>query len=306
MRPSLAEAILRTLLYADVFEYPLTIAELRRFLWRTRATTEEIREALSRDPVLTQRVILDPPYIAIVGSEASFERRRERERISAQMMHRARRCAKWLAALPFVRMVALTGSLAVRNSRDSNEDIDYLIVTESGRLWLARLGAVLLVHLGRLRRVRICPNFLLSCKALELPERSLFAAHELAQMYPFYGWDIYEKMLTLNEWAQSYLPNGFDPPRLDGNETLPWLLRLLKRLGERLLAGSLGDALERWEMKRKIARLEARAACVGTGAARFDRDCCKGHMSDYGARIREAYAQRLQEAGLAPEDSAGR
>jgi len=297
----LAEAILRTILYADVFDYPLTLDELQRFLCRTRATRSEVEATLRNDSWLSSRVVWAPPLITATGRTDTFGWRRNRERTSAEMERKATKYARYLCALPFVRMVALTGSLAMSNVRDGNGDIDFLIVTAKGRLWLVRLGAVALVHLARLEGVTLCPNYILSTEALSLADQSLFTAHELAQMRPLCGHDCYRQMVTANGWAETYLPNGFC--REDTAEVgVSPLLRAAKRLGEQLLRGRLGDALERREMARTIPRLRARAARSGTGAARFDSDCCKGHLADYGSRVRDAYHDRLRRYGLTADD----
>jgi hypothetical protein len=202
-----------------------------------------------------------------------------------------------IASLPFVRMVAVTGTLAV-NNMERGEDIDYLIVTVPHRVWLARLLVLVFVHLGRLEGVTICPNYVLSSDALGRFDSSFFTAHELAQMIPLYGYDIYQELLRVNAWARRFLPNAFASPQ----DPLPYrvtpLRRALKRGAELALQGRLGDAWEGRERRLKIARLGEQAADCKTGAAAFTPDCCKGHMNDHGRQIREAYARRLQQMGL--------
>jgi hypothetical protein len=232
------------------------------------------------------------------GEYASL--REDRAESNRQLWAAARRYAIALAALPFVRMVAVTGSLAVYNSRNAADDIDYLIVTTPGRLWLARFFAVMLTHVGHLRRVALCPNYLITLDALEQPDRSLFTAHELAQMVPLYGLEVYRRLVAANAWARAYLPNAFAAAPPTAPVALPKFWRVCKAAAEGLLQGALGERWEGWERARKIRRLRARAGRAGTLAAQFNAQRCKGHMEDYGRRVAEAYAERLHTAGLEP------
>jgi hypothetical protein len=105
-------------------------------------------------------------------------------------------------------MVALTGSLAVRNV-DSDADYDYFVVTAHGRVWLARLLMVQNVVKPAARRGdEVCPNYILAENALELPSRDLYHAHELAQMIPLYGLPVYQRLLQANRWLEKFLPNA--------------------------------------------------------------------------------------------------
>ena len=161
-------------------------------------------------------------------------------RLSRRLWEQAQFYADWIARLPFVRMVALTGSLAAGNAEDG-ADIDYLIVTEPGRLWSCRASILGVVYWAARRGVRLCPNYLLSENALALKDRSPYAARELVQMAPLYGLDTFYQMRTANPWVETYLPNawGFSQPAgsalrgrpIGPHFTSPAALQAVRRMG---------------------------------------------------------------------------
>src|SRR5205085_8843103 len=116
----------------------------------------------------------------------------ERASVATDYWHRAIHYGHIMGGLPFVRMVAVTGALAMDNIADG--DVDYLVVTEPGRLWLCRALIVGLVRVAALRGTELCPNYFLSERALVLHERNLFIAHEVAQMVPVAGLETYQRM----------------------------------------------------------------------------------------------------------------
>src|SRR5262249_52352610 len=153
--------------------------------------------------------------------------------------------------LPFVRMVAVTGALAMDNLAD--DDIDYLIITEPGRLWLCRALVVAVVRTAAMRGVELCPNYFLSEQALELEERNLFTAHEVTQMVPLYGMQTYQRLRELNQWTDAYLPNAGGPPRRVAPAELG--RHRARRILERTLRSRVANPVERWEMRRKVRKL---------------------------------------------------
>ena len=152
-------------------------------------------------------------------------------------------------------MVAVTGSLAMENV-DESGDIDYFIVATRGRLWTCRAISLLIVHIARLAGVTLCPNYLLTENALLLPDRSLYAAHELVQMIPLSGIKTYDEMRRLNVWMDEYLPNAQGTSELftkiKGSSRWQCLLEVLLNLLPI-------NYFEAWEMKRKIKKLSREA-----------------------------------------------
>jgi hypothetical protein len=207
-------------------------------------------------------------------------------------MRRARRYGWLIAKLPFVRMVAVTGSLAVDNA-GAGDDIDYLIVTARGRVWLARGLTMLVVRLARLRGLTLCPNYLLSEAALQLPDRDVYTARELLQMRPVAGRAVHARMLSANTWCRDLLPNW----RVEA-ESVSERRSAVARFGECLLGGRLGDALERRLLRHKAGELRAQAG--GNSEAVFSEEVCKGHFDAHRARLEAELSRRLREIGVQP------
>jgi hypothetical protein len=288
------QAILATVAYSDVFDYPLTPAELRRYLVGAPASRELIARRLVRSSLLRGQLVQRDGYLLLGGREEIVGTRRRRAAVAARMWPLAQRYGDLIGRLPFVRMVAVTGALAVDNV-EAWADIDYLVVTQPGRLWVCRLLAVGLVRAARLRGHVVCPNYFLAETALALGDRGLYAAHELAQMQPLAGPGAYARMRRANAWADELLPNAGGPPR-GGAPAEPAASRA-RAAAERLLRTPVGGRVERWEMERKVRKLARQGLSAETS---FSPEWCKGHFDGHGRRVTEAYAMRLAALGLDP------
>jgi hypothetical protein len=216
--------------------------------------------------------------------------RLQRERVSSRSFTRAIRYGRILGNLPFIRMVALTGSLALRNC-DETGDYDYMLVAQTGRVWLARAFALLLNRIAHLFGETLCPNLIVSERTLEWQARNLYSAREICQMVPISGGDVYTALRVANLWVNEFLPNtsmdsGDLPPR-SPQEQAPALQRFL----EFPLRGRLGNLLESWEMTRKIARFNRQA---GYGPeTTFTADICQGNFDHHGSWAMQKYHERL-------------
>lgn len=301
MLNGIEEAIIRTVVYADVFNFPLTIPEIHHFLIsRQHYTCDEIAAALSGSARLSRLFRLEGEYVLCHDRSEIVGLRQRREAAASRLFPLALRYGVWLARLPFVRMVAITGALSVRNPDDDDDDLDYVLVTASGRVWTARAFAVLLVRLARLRGVTLCPNYVLSETALFQQRHDIFMAHEVAQMVPVYGGRIYRQMRDCNDWVFDHMANAVDafyqPAEYQPRRGWRWFKAGL----ERLLLTPLGTRFEAWEYRRKRARFD-REMQKKHHAAVIDPEHVKGHFNDHGHPVLRRYAERLREFGVSAD-----
>ena len=234
----LQDAILKTLCYANVFDYPLTLEEITRWIIgpvdERRVNGRAINHALKR---ISPKIKQAKGYYYLKGNGRTVSLRKKRERYAKEKMAIATNVGKWLSYIPSVRMVLLTGALAMENA-DRNDDIDLMIVTRSKRLWLTRLLVLALVSLIAERRKptnrtktqtqglrmelsslkdkvknKICLNLFLDEDALAVPPamRNLYTAHEVVQAKALVSKDhIAERFLKQNTWVKRYLPKALD------------------------------------------------------------------------------------------------
>ena len=284
----LAQSVFQTLVYSDIFDYPLTAEEIHHYLTGMTASLDEVDRVLGTDSRFTKT----GRYFTLRGRESIVSLRDQRELHSQQRMRYALRYGRILGSLPFVRMVALTGSLAVLNdSKDA--DFDYMLVTRPHRLWTARAFVLLFGRLTKLFGHTICPNLIVTENCLEWHQRDLYSAREFCQMIPITGHDVYQALMKKNEWIKEYLPNAYQQLR---NSPRKHKALVLQRLLELPLRGKPGNRLEQWEMKRKVARFSKQE---GFGEeTRFNEEICQGNFDHHKCWVEQRFQSRLLAAAL--------
>jgi hypothetical protein len=286
---SIERAVLETLAYSDIFDYPLRIEELHHFL-PLSVDLSDLQSILNRR---NDRIGKCEGYYFLAGREELVSLRKRREINSLPAFRRAVQIGRILGLLPFIRMVGLTGSLAHLNC-DSNADIDYLIVASHGRVWMARAFALIFGRLTSVFSSTLCPNLIISEQVLEWQQQDIYSARELCQLIPITGMDVYLLLRHVNTWTNNFLPNASNAPDLSPKGSSN--RSLTQKLGEYLLGGLFGDGLEVWEMDRKIKRFMNQP---GYGVeTRFNKDICQGNFNHHGLQTKEAYQQRLAKLDL--------
>jgi hypothetical protein len=286
----LSRAVLHTVAYADIFDYPLTALEIHRYLTGVSAPIQVVNRALDEDRLLTRT----GDYFTLPGRAEIVSIRIGREARSRKLMPRAIQYGRILGGLPYVRMVALTGSLAMLNL-SQGADMDYMLVTQPGRLWTARAFAVTFGRMMRPFGHTICVNLLVSEDALFWPQHDLYSAREICQMIPISGPDVYRRMRAANIWTESILPNStlsapelVQPPAYRKTNRFQSLLEMPLHRGG-------GARLEQWAMKFQLQRMEQRSGAGDETV--FSADICQANFQHHRSGTHEMFQQRLKNLG---------
>ncbi len=210
------KAILKTLIYADIFDYPLKAYEIHKWLIGRKTSLRQVEKTLER---LNQesRIRKHGAYYFLPKRVRLVIIRKRREKQSGKFLLKTKIASWFLKVIPWVKLVGISGGLAMGNA-DKKDDIDLFLVTSKNRLWITRLLTVgLLDFLGVRRKAKmklsvvsgkLCVNILLEEDKLTQDSKDIFVSHEVLQMkvlWQRYG--IYSKYLTDNEWAFKFLPN---------------------------------------------------------------------------------------------------
>jgi len=207
-------AVLKTIAYADIFDFPLKEEEVFKFLIETRTSKAQVAGCLE-ELVKAKKISSISGFYFLPDRGKIVVMRRKREKYSVRKLKIARKAAKFIKIFPSVKLIGLTGALAVSNSK-KDDDIDFLIVTSGNLLWTTRFLTTVILSVLGLKRKRnatsvadkICLNMFIDESSLSFSDHNLFLAHEILQLSPIYQKDdIYQKFLQKNIWVLKFLPN---------------------------------------------------------------------------------------------------
>ena len=197
-------AIARSVLYASLFDYPLTLAQLRQTLIESVQTPSQILATYDGSDALRAAVEYREGFFFPAGRDLVEERRR-REARSRAFLERHRRLLTLVCAIPYIRMVALSGSIAHLNLQGDG-DLDLFIVTRGRRVWSVTVAVVLLAKLMRRRRI-VCANFVVADSRLALEQQDLFTASQIVHLKPLMGPDVLRRLVGANPFVGRFYPN---------------------------------------------------------------------------------------------------
>jgi hypothetical protein len=199
-------AILHAVVYAGLFDYPLTIEEVRRTLVESAGTAADVVAAYSRSRVLGEVVEYRDGFFFPAGRGDLIAERRRRETRSRAFLERHRRVIATICRMPFVRMAALSGSIAHLNLEEGG-DLDLFIVTRGHHVWTVTLAILVLTRLLGCRR-EICANFVVSDSQLAFEQQDLFTANQIVHLKPLVGAEVMAELLAANPFVVRFYPNA--------------------------------------------------------------------------------------------------
>src|SRR5882757_2208170 len=183
-------AIARTVIYASLFEYPLTLEQLHYSLIESDQTSAEILAVYEGSQLLRDIIEHRDGFFFPMGRGDLVAERRRREARSDAFLAQHRLALRLICALPFTRLVALSGSIAHRNLEPGG-DLDLFIVTRGPRVWTVTVMLLVLTKLLRRRRA-VCANFILADSHMAVDQQDLFTANQVIHLRPLVGADVVE------------------------------------------------------------------------------------------------------------------
>ncbi|MBI5135143.1 hypothetical protein HZA86_02830 [Candidatus Uhrbacteria bacterium] len=321
---AVADAMLVTLQYFALRHCPLTESELLQFLPAdcssvARESFDGALDALVRKGAIEST----NGFYGLPGAlPQDLKYRADLYCASLTKWRIAHQSIVKLSWIPFLRMVAVTNTLALNMAEDSS-DIDVLVVGSSGRLWTVRWLVTAVLQLSGRRRHghhiknRICLSFYLSDQALNFGQffhsnNDLHYAYWVGMIVPMFvanGHQTQEKFFQENSWINEFFPQhhwiGIAP--VFEVRDASWAMRTRSTF-EWFLRGRLGNVFEtavRWIQRKKIySHQESRVHQKGVDVVVTD-DVLKFHESDSRAEHRKQWREQCRFHGIEVDNTGG-
>ncbi len=311
MSSKLNKHILATIIYYDGFDYPLTAFEIWKYLIRTdyfldnkqefQINLAEIIKQLD-DEKLTEFIEKHNGFYFLKGRKFLVDRRIKNNKISMGKMKNLRKAVWLLRCVPFVRMVGITGALAMKNTK-AGSDLDVLIVFKKGKIWTGRTLATLLLHIFRKRRHgnkisdRVCLNFFITDESLEISTKDLYSASEYLFLFPIYGLETYKRFQIRNSWIKSIKPaygiSEIPPLKIISDSVFS---KAIRNLGEIVLSF---DWIEKMLKKIEKQRIMKNPKTHQEGSMVYADDDALIFLPDpHGPKIFEEFKEKIGELSV--------
>lgn len=293
---NLHRSIIKTMAYYDIFNYPLKAEEVFSFLPTNGVSRKEVYDALN-ELVARAKIFRFGDFYSMQEKQELISRRVTGNQKASTYLTIAKERAQFIARFPFVRAVMASGSLS-KGYMDDKSDLDFFVVTHPGRLWIARTLLVLYKRIFLMNSHKFfCVNYFVDTEHLEIEEKNIFTATELATVIPLYGADHYRNLIASNLWVKKFFPN-FLSRSLDNvpEEKIGTGKGILEGVIN-VFAGSAANKLFMFFTQRRWNKLYKRsyAASDFNIAFKTKTHVSKNHPNHYQRKVIELYNQKLSD-----------
>ncbi|WP_217603627.1 hypothetical protein [Chitinophaga sp. GbtcB8] len=290
----LRESILKVVAYFDLFNYPVTLEEIRHFLDQP-VHGDDLPAAL--ESLLDKQLLWQHGhYYSCKNDPQLVDRRKQGNQMAVKQLKKAMRVARVLSWFPYVRGVGISGSLS-KNFAYKGSDLDFFIITAANRLWIARTFLLLFAKVTTVLFFQrlCCLNYYVDEDALLVEEENIFTAIEVVTLLPARGKRSFERFFSSNRWVYKYLPNSsFRTPAKELSKGI------VKQGIEWMLNNKLGNGLDTWLMERfsshwqeqlKLNRLTPTG--IPKGAVVAKKHLCKPVAHHFQQKILSRYQENV-------------
>ena len=287
------EQVLLPFFYFDIFSHPLTLDEVYAFGQHTELSKDRMKSLIQ---MLVDRQFLHhiKDYYLLHDQPDWVSLRETNNQRAQQFLPKAHMMSRLMSKFPFVRAVFISGSLS-KNVMPEGGDIDYFIVTQPGRLWIARTLLVLFKKLFLFNSHKyFCVNYFVDQNHLEIEEKNRFTATEIITLLPTYGQQYYQQFFAGNTWAKKYYPCF---PERAVTEIPVHQSGWVQQTGEFFFKGKTGDWVDRFFMKktlnywhRKFENFDKDKFAIALKSRPY---VSKHHPLDFQTRVLAEYQNRM-------------
>ena len=297
---SLEQAILRTLLYYDIWEYPLTARELHCFLPVNGLNFDQFADLVARDGAGDRVRSKDGYFYVSTRGPEIVKTRLTREQDAKQLWKMARFSMHVIKRFPFVRGVFISGDLS-KNATTPESDVDFFLVTCPERVWISRTFLILFKKVFLFNQKKyFCLNNFTAQDRLDLDEQNLFLATEVAHLKPLFNSTLHREYLAHNQWIKKFFPN-YDSTVLaqpSVNERRSILQRIFEFTLSLLPLGWLDNFLMQKMQKVWASRYPRLDPLTRHRIFRSTRSESRAYAGNYQDRILNLYKKKLADFNL--------
>jgi hypothetical protein len=240
-------SVIKTLLYFDLFNYPLATDEIKKFC-RADFSEHNLDETLYS--LLEKQLLFSKNnYFLLANDFKKVQQRIEDNKRAQAVMKKAKFFSKLISQFPYVRAVFISGSLS-KGVMHKDSDVDYFIITAPNRLWLCRTLLVLFKKIFLFNSHKyFCVNYFVDENHLRINDKNIFTATEIASLIPMVNHDLFKLFIERNNWVYGFLPNAGQTEFA----SFPLKRNYLKTFFEKLFSGKIGNYFETTSLKKTVS-----------------------------------------------------
>lgn len=290
------KAVLVPIIFFSFFQFPLTLKELRRYLWRWELSLDQIKEIIKKLPGVNSDG-------GLIWYGKFTHDRKLKDKLAKEFWAKVIR-RRWIFAnVPFLSQAFVSNTLAYDNVHYGS-DIDLFLIGRHRHLWTMRAFLVFWLNFWGLRvrgldrHGRFSPEFFISDYALNLKpvtlDQDYYFSFWLADLVSVWPDGEYGALHKDNGWVKTDLPIAWRSPKARSFVGLK--PSLFRRLAERILSGRWGEGLEHILHRAQDKLIDENLERIGVNPEVITgENIIKLHFNDRRAQVRDTIERELHE-----------
>ncbi len=217
----LEKNIFNTIIYFDIFNFPLTSFEIWKNLYsKYKIELKDVLYCLDNSNFLKTKISQKDSFYFLQNRDFIVEKRKNNYFHSYKKYKNGIKFINFISNFNFIKAVFIANSMSIDNARNDS-DIDLFVITKKNRIWLARMILVLVAQFLNLRptekskKDKICLTIFLDEKNLNLKkvcsQDDIYYIYWINQVVPIFDpCSIYSRFIFENSWSREKISNIFE------------------------------------------------------------------------------------------------